>query len=348
MSILGKLHLRKFDLLHPCNERGNWSRYFNTKESIEKLGLEYKEGIGIKVLLEEMTSGSTLDNFCITEYCVVHSYLASKGIAPKIYNQGMVSGYYFVEIEDVTNKKNTINATADIVRNACKESGFIIPHEIEFKHLDGKNFLNGYYLDFHNFKIDWEEFKIWFSKTVLDSHWGNKGKGGKKCSYQDNLMVLGKRKVNQRVEEMSLRKVSFKDKTVLDVGCNLGVMSIWAKNAGAKNVTGIDCFHNFKLLADIYKFYTNTKNVTFIEEKIVPENIDKFGKFDIVFYFAVSASLGFPDKLSDITNELLIYEGHGKEDQRKTELRLGELFTMVELIGYTTDRSVRPIYYCYK
>ena len=348
MSILGKLSLSKFDMLHPCDERGNWSRYFNTKESIEKLGLEYKEGVGIKVLLEEMTSGLTLNGFCIIEYCVVHSYLANKGIAPKIYNRGRVSGYYFVEIEDVTKKKNKIDVTSDIVRSACKESGFIIPHEVEFKHPDGGNFLNGYYLDFHKFKVNWKRFEKWFSDVVLDSHWGNKGKGGERCSYQSNLMVSGKRKVAQRVKEASLRKVSFDGKTVLDVGCNLGVMSIWAKNAGAKSVTGIDCFNNFKLLADAYKFYTNTKNVTFIEEKIVPENIDKFGKFDIVFYFAVSASLGFPDKLSDITNELLIYEGHDKENERKTELRLEEIFTMVELVGYTTDRSKRPIFYCYK
>lgn len=348
MSILGRVHLKKFDLLHPCDERGNWSRYFNTKESIEKLGLEYKEGIGIKVLLEEMTSGPTLSDFCIIEYCVIHSYLASKGIAPEIYNQGRVSGYYYVEIEDVMNKKNTINVTGDIVRDACKESGFIIPHEIEFKYPDGKNFLNGYYLDFHNFKINWPKFKMWFSDVIKNSHWGNKSKSGEKCSYQRNVIVTGKRKVVQREKEMSLSKISFDDKTVLDVGCNLGVMSIWAKNAGAKNVTGIDCFKNFKLLADIYKFYTHTKDVTFIEEKIVPENIDKFGKFDIVFYFAVSASLGFPDKLSDIANELLIYEGHDKEDRNKTETRLKEIFNEVIFVGNTTDRSVRPIYYCYK
>lgn len=348
MSILGRINLKKFDLLHPCDDRGNWSRYFNTKESIEKLGLEYKEGIGIKILLDEMISGPTLNDFCIVEYCVVHSYFANKGIAPKIHNHGKVCGYYFVEVDDVTCRKNSINVTGDRVRRLSKESGFILPHEIEFKHPDGKNFVNGYYVDFHNFKIDWKEFKLWFLDAVKDSHWGDRNRTGEKYSYQKNVFADGKRDVIQRVKEMSLSEVDFDNKTVLDVGCNLGVMSLWAKNAGAKSVTGIDCFKNFKLLADIYKFFTHTKDVTFIEEKIIPEDIDKYGKFDIVFYFAVADSLGIPDKLKDITNELLIYEGHANEDQRKTELRLGELFAIVELAGYTTDRSKRPIFYCYK
>ena len=340
-------HLKKFDKVHPCNGRGNWSRYFNTKESIERLGLRYKDGIGIKVLLEEMTSGAVLEDFYIEEYCIIHSYFANKGIAPKIYNFGKVYGYNYVEIEDVVNKKNNINVTKDVVIEASESAGFIIPHMIEFKHPDGKNFLNGYYLDFHGFKIDKEKFERWFKDIVKDSHWGNK-KNGERYSYQGNVIVDGKRDIEQRVDEMNLRSCDFDGKTVLDVGCNLGTMSLWARDNGASKVVGVECFHNFKLLADIYKFYTKTNNVEFIEEEIIPEEIDKFGKFDIVFYFAVEASLGIPEKLKDITNELLIYEGHNTKDQRRIELKLGELFTLVELVGYTTDRSKRPIFYCYK
>lgn len=345
--ILGKEHLKNFDREHPCNERGNWSRYFNTKESIEKLGLEYREGIGIKVLMEEMTSGPVLENFYIEEYCIIHSYFASKGIAPKIYNFGEVDDYNYVEIEDVTCKKNSINVTGDLVVKVSELSGFIIPHMIEFKHSDGKNFLNGYYLDFHGFKIDKEKFELWFRNKVKDSHWGNQ-KNGENYSYQGNIIVDGKRNIEQRVEEMQLRSYDFGNKTVLDIGCNLGMMSLWARDNGAKKVVGVDCFHNFKLLADIYKFYTSTNNVEFIEEEIDPEEIDKFGKFDIVFYFAVDASLGLPEGLRDITKELLIYEGHNTKGMDKTETRLKELFAEVELVGYTTDRSKRPIYYCYK
>ena len=347
MTIQGKEHLKKFDEEHPCDERGNWSRYFNTKESIEKLGLKYKDGVGIKVLLEEMASGPVLKSFYIEEYCIIHSYFANKGIAPKIYNFGKVHGYDYIEVEDVTNKKNSINATGDFVVKVSESSEFIIPHMIEFKHPEGKNFLNGYYLDFHGFKIDKEKFERWFKGKIKDSHWGNK-KNGEKYSYQGNIIVDGKRNIDQRVQEMKLCFCDFKGKTVLDVGCNLGMMSLWARDNGASKVVGVECFHNFKLLADIYKFYTGTSNVEFIEEEIVPKEIDKFGKFDIVFYFAVEASLGIPDKLRDITKELLIYEGHNTENQRRIELRLSELFTLVELVGYTTDRSKRPIFYCYK
>lgn len=71
---------------------------------------------------------------------------------------------------------------------------------------------------------------------------------------------------------------AFKDKVVLDIGCGTGILSIFAAQAGARKVYGVD----FADIADYANDIVNRNNlsnkVTIIKSKIedvnIPEQVD--------------------------------------------------------------------------
>tara|TARA_B110000027_G_C16054369_1_gene271492 strand:+ start:264 stop:989 length:726 start_codon:yes stop_codon:yes gene_type:complete len=99
---------------------------------------------------------------------------------------------------------------------------------------------------------------------------------------KNGLTTAGKVNTNLRIKWFD--QFNFKNKTVLDIGCNSGQYSLNAKKLGAKSVVGIDIDKN-----RIYQAKMLAKNedldVKFNEASI--ENAHQFGKFDIVICIAV-------------------------------------------------------------
>jgi hypothetical protein len=336
MKPISKVHRKDIDDKYKCDEWGKWSRWFNTKESVEALGLKYIQGRGIKVFVAK--------DFDIREYLIIKTIYSHYGLAPKIFSFGQIKeGNWYVEMEDA-NCLSSSGIDIAVLDWVIKEIDWITPYEIDLK-LD-KNYLNGYYLDFHKFKINWKKFEVWIREEMRKSHWGKKNEEGKPYAYQSSVLSVGKRDTSKRIDELKLWSINFEGKTVLDIGCNLGEISHFAALKKASRVVGVDCFCDFKLSADILKYYCLIDNLEFIEEKLTPDNIDKFGKFDIVFYLAMIHSLGIPSKLKDIVNDTLVFEGHNLMDKDDTATKLKKLFNKVEYIGNSTDRGIRPIFIC--
>ena len=136
--------------------------------------------------------------------------------------------------------------------------------------------------------------------------------------YQSFGEHQGQRDMEHRFDVMKLPK-SFEEKTVIDIGCNIGVACIESKKRGAKRVVGIDYTdenidianqiakeHNFEI--EYYKFDVND-GLDELKSIIGDE------KFDYTFVLSV---WGWVDKqkLADIINHYTTkfcwIEGHGK------------------------------------
>lgn len=81
-----------------------------------------------------------------------------------------------------------------------------------------------------------------------------------------------------------------------------------------------------------------------VKRAIDPEN-GRVVPLDV--FLAMSEYLGFPEWLKDITNEILIYEGHATSSPTASETSLRALFPKV-VSFVSEDRSVRPLFLCYK
>jgi 2-polyprenyl-3-methyl-5-hydroxy-6-metoxy-1,4-benzoquinol methylase len=157
-------------------------------------------------------------------------------------------------------------------------------------------------------------------------------------------MSEGKRNTDYRINLMKLNELDFTGKSVVDIGCNLGLFLHYASDEGASELTGYDTERNVgvaRLLAN-YKTKFNIDFVGCDLKTTIPK------KADIVFYLSMSEYLGFPDWLKDITKGVLYYEGHASTTKESDETNLRKLFGRVEFLETSTDRSERPVFRCAK
>ena len=117
-----------------------------------------------------------------------------------------------------------------------------------------------------------DEYKDW----IINQDWYQT------IDLKNGLTTSGKVKTNLRIKWFN--QFNFKNKTVLDIGCNSGQYSLHAKKLGAKSVVGIDIdkkrIYQAKMLAK-----NEGIDVKFSEASI--ENVNQLGKFDIVICIAV-------------------------------------------------------------
>jgi len=210
-----------------------------------------------------------------------------------------------------------------------------------------RNWLGNKYVDFGGFQIDLEKYKARLIEKINNvTHFGHSYEGHN-ASYQSipDWKVDGKRKTDYRIKTIGLDDFNFIGKSVVDIGCNLGMMLRYAKQKGAVKLTGYD----FPKMIGVAKEFANF-NKDFdinLNEKDLSKSSPK-ERADIVFYLAMSEYLGFPKWLSEITKEVCFYEGHANEDYKKTEFELKKLFREVLYLGNSKDRSIRPLFRCYK
>jgi len=123
-----------------------------------------------------------------------------------------------------------------------------------------------------------------------------------KYDNEGNLIATGRRNSLYRLNAIK-KEVNFKDKTVLDLGCQSGFFSFdLAKTC--KKVIAVD--------ADIQHINENRKkasnlgikNLTFIHAKITPETLDTLPKFDVILCLSVFHHLMISTNLHDFDSSL--------------------------------------------
>jgi len=112
---------------------------------------------------------------------------------------------------------------------------------------------------------------------------------------------------------------SLKGKSVLDIGAWDGFFSFEAEKRGASKVLAIDNFYRDKLGHTSNQGFEVAKeilksNVEFKKASVYDLSPEKFGMFNIVFFFGVFYHLKHPllalEKISSVAKEMLIMETH--------------------------------------
>jgi 2-polyprenyl-3-methyl-5-hydroxy-6-metoxy-1,4-benzoquinol methylase len=181
--------------------------------------------------------------------------------------------------------------------------------------------------------------------------------GKREVQYQTvDPSLPGIRNMEHRYDIIKFPK-SFKGETVIDIGCNIGMICFDAKRRGAKRVVGIDYKKETievakKLTKELdldVEFYTFDVNDGL--EKL--KSIIGDEQFDHVFALSIWGHVDKP-KLSDIINYYLDkvcwFEGHAAgwtgdtKDKMDSELTQLLSFDSYEYLGETLDRNPRQNY----
>ena len=148
------------------------------------------------------------------------------------------------------------------------------------------------------FKIEnLDEYKKWIS----EQNWYQT------IYLKNGLITKGKLNTNSRIQWFD--EFNFSNKTVLDIGCNSGQYSMYAKKAGASKVTGLDINENRIYQAKMLALNEDI-DVDFHLAGI--DQVSSFGKFDIVICIAVVTEvenvLMALRSIRDATNKTAILE----------------------------------------
>ncbi len=178
--------------------------------------------------------------------------------------------------------------------------------------------------------------------------------GKRKVQYQSVEDMPGIRDMQHRYQIMKFPS-SFRDKTVLDIGCNLGVVCIDSAKRGAKRVVGLDYREETVSAA---KAYAQNKNLPIQYRRFnVNDGLESLQKiennqFDHVFALSIQNHVK-DNCLWDIINyycqHVCWFEGHANQDRKKLEkiLHNNLQFHHIDFLGYTTDRNKRANFKLY-
>ena len=180
------------------------------------------------------------------------------------------------------------------------------------------------------FKIEnLDEYKKW----VSEQNWYQT------IYLKNGLITQGKLNTDSRIRWFD--EFNFSNKTVLDIGCNSGQYSMYAKKAGASRVTGIDVNKNRIYQAKMLALNEDIE-VNFHLAGI--DQVSSFGKFDIVICIAVVTEvenvLMALRSIRDATNKTAILEmdlarpliyATSNKDWWKKDLKVSRLGRVAEI-----------------
>jgi len=186
---------------------------------------------------------------------------------------------------------------------------------------------------------------------------------------KDINLLGGRSSCTDRLEKMGFDPALFQNARLLDIGCNIGAFCFEAQKHGAILTVGIDsndeAIEAAKRLRDYAKFknmifftnnfdqdlFLNIKNVSLSD---LLKGVVGQTHFDIVFALSivnhVRIKRQFFRQLDQMTKKLLVLEGHADQTEElyRSYLSTYTSFSKVDFKGYSSDRSKRPILFCWK
>ncbi len=213
------------------------------------------------------------------------------------------------------------------------------------------------YIDFQNFHLT--GYGSYLKETALQataaSHFGdaNVFRGGHYL-YQTvpGVNLPGKRSISdrRRVLQRLLDQagLSVKERLVLDIGCNIGMMmgqylqmgAKWAHGWDRRNVTP----HTEKLLLSLgcTRFSTTGTDITDSSDLLgdLPDFLSKSLNGCVISYLAIRGHIGWLKALGSIPWLFMIYEGHENESRSDFEEYLSEFKAKVSCVVASVDEYV--------
>ena len=188
------------------------------------------------------------------------------------------------------------------------------------------------------------------------------------CVNDINLLG-GRNSCADRLVKMDFDFTLFENASLLDMGCNIGSFCFEAQKHGANLTVGIDSNDEAIEAAKRLRDYANITNMVFITHFFDQDlfiNIKNVAltcllkgvvgqtKYDIVLALSIVNHVRNKRKLfqqlDQMTNKLLVIEGHADQTEElyRSYLLKYTYFSKVEFKGYSVDRSVRPVLFCWK
>ncbi len=291
---------------------------------------------------------------------LVANLLYRKGIGPRLYdlvelqcNGSLWTAYVTEHVDGETPStfecEKVINKLKDLEQEGLLK--VILPDGFDDEEFDcptcSGNALTNHqgdckYVDFQNFLlVNYQAFLADLAvEASKNTHFGDRLllRGGRYL-YQSipGVRMPGKRNVEERMKVltglMESANVSVKDRLVLDVGCNIGMMMAQYLKLGAKWCHGWDRPNVIQYTEEILmalgctRFSATGTDITQSQdlEGDLPSFLASSLNGCIISYLAVRGHLGWLDALSRIPWSFLIYEGHEGESQEDFENHIAQL-----------------------
>lgn len=316
---------------------------------------------------------------------LIHGIFWNLGLGPRLYDllelqfkNGDVHVAYIVE--HIEGKTPSMDACTTFVQNlqkleaentiklvnwnGYKDMDFICPSCNGNLMVDTQsNTLK--YVDLQNFAIG--DYYHYLKKVALEaaaaSHFGQKSylMGGEYL-YQEvpGLNLGAKRSPAARFEVfkklLSATGVTLKDKFVMDVGCNMGLMGAQYLKEGAAWLHGFDMPEvvpeTEKVLSSIgcTRFSTTGlllgENVSLTHH--LPHNLKDKLNGCVISYLAIRGHIGWVKELGQIPWEFMLYEGHQEEDRAANYRFIDALKKLkpcsIAAEGWISDANSTPRY----
>ena len=202
------------------------------------------------------------------------------------------------------------------------------------------------YIDFQNFLLvnHGKYLKDVAVRSCATSHWGDRNflRGGLYIYHTvPSLRLPGRRDTGYRgsrlAQLLSSAGVTIRDRLVLDIGCNVGMMMGQYLHMGARWCHGWDMpeitSHTRELLLAIGCTRFSLTGAALEQNRSLEADLPGFLKPHlpgcVISYLAVREPLGWMNDLSRIPWSVLIYEGHEDDSQNDFENYMAELGRIV-------------------
>ena len=345
-------------LLRPWQAQGTHT-FILFGEGIEQTlyAIFRRRGLCLKVFKEPATSLPETFYWGASPLIVstkIQNLYAWHGLAPRVYGLVLLNQGQFAQVtEFLTGESGGSPPSQAVLEEIEDEYGLTSFHNIPFwRKRVGAWVTDGKVVDFGPVSFtDVTQYEQSLAERA------NKVGTRHVVAYQSvpGLSLPGRRDMEYRTAAMRLDEIDFRGKTVLDLGCNLGVFCQEARRRGARRVVGIDSeFQRAKLSYEIAN-WLGYWSLDFFDLRLPNKRTRIRGlsgiyvPFDVVFALAVAGHVGgYGTWMANLCGEIFYLEGHNTEDPAKYRGVLERDFGKVEFLGLTRDWRVRPLFRCWK